>query len=73
VNKFMAPGWCKLKYNSVKDAILGAAELRGAKIFQSVSFIFRIDDYNKLQKYLKKYGKESVNKAIMELVEASEE
>jgi hypothetical protein len=73
MKKFEAPSWCKLKHNSVKDAILGAAEIVSAKVYQSVSFIFRIDDFERLQKFLKKKGKDPVNEVIMKLVEEDEE
>jgi hypothetical protein len=69
MEKFKAPKWCKLRYDSVKDAMLGAAEIYGAKIFQSVSFVFRIDDFLKLQKCVKKYGKEPIVEQIMKFVE----
>jgi hypothetical protein len=72
MEKFKAPPWCHIKNSSVKDAILGAAEIVGAKVYQSVSFIFSIEDFERLQKYLKKRGKDPVNEAIMKLVEEEE-
>lgn len=75
MNKFKAPDWCRLKYKSIKDAILGAADLAGAKIFQSSSFTFRIDDYEELMAFLKTPGhnKEFMQDEIMKIVYACKE
>ena len=58
--KFQAPDWCPLKYTGIKDAIFGAAEIVGAKLYMSASFIFRLDDFEDVQRFFKKHGKERI-------------
>jgi len=58
---FSPPVWCRIENNSVKDAILKAADNVGAQIFMSASFTFRIDDFEVVQKYFKKHGKTELN------------
>jgi len=68
MKKFKSPDWCKLKHKGIKDAILGAAEEVGAKIYMSASFIFNIDDFEHVEKHFKKYGKDGIVQAILNYV-----
>lgn len=72
MEKFKAPVWAKLKYTGIKEAIFGAAELAGAKLYMSASFIFRIDDFEKVEAYFKKNGKDGIVKAILDFVNRGE-
>lgn len=60
MEKFKAPVWAKLKYGGIKDAIFGAAELVGAKLYMSASFIFDLEQFEIVEKYFKKFGKENI-------------
>ena len=71
-NKFKAPDWCPLKYTGIKDAIFGAAEIVGAKLYMSASFIFRLDDFEKVEAYFKKHGKEGIVKTIVNFCEGKD-
>jgi len=68
MDRFKAPAWAGLKHKGVKDAIFGAAEIMGAKLFMSTSFIFRLDDFEKVEAYMKEHGKEPIVKMIIEMV-----
>lgn len=70
--KFKAPFWCKLKHKGIKDAIFGAAEEVGAKIYMSASFIFNIDDFEHVERHFKKHGKDGIVKAILDHVHGKE-
>lgn len=68
MDKFKAPQWCPPTHSGVKDAILAAAEKVGAQIYMSASFIFRIDDFEKVEAFFKKNGKQPIVDEIIKFV-----
>ena len=60
MDRFNPPTWCALKHTGIKEAILAAAEKAGAKIYQSASFVFNIDDFEIVEAYFKKNGKQPI-------------
>lgn len=71
--KMNPPAWCALKHNGIKEAILAAAEKSGAKIYQSASFVFKIDDFEIVEAYFKKFGKQSIVDTIIKFCKENKE
>jgi hypothetical protein len=61
------PNWCTIKYNTIAQAVLGAAEMVGADISRSTSLTFRLDDWEVVEEYIKRIGKKKFTEQVVEL------
>ena len=64
---FHPPNWVSIKYNTIAQAVLGAAEMEGADIDRSTSLTFRLDDWEIIEDYIKRVGKKKFTVEVVEL------
>jgi len=63
---FKPPLWCKIQNNSIKEAVLKAAENVGAQIYMSASLTWNIEDFEIVNNYFKKFGKTELAAHVVE-------
>jgi len=67
MEKFKPPNWCSLKYGTIAEAVLGAADMVGANIYHTTALTFTLLEFDIVEAYMKKVGKNVFTQQVVEI------